>query len=845
MQPQHHPGTKDRTRHRIFRLGIQAKVILILSITLLVALTLSGWLALQSQKKDILQESNLRGAELAHFVANALTNDVVSYDYHAIELLLQETVKNKDIIYAKVLSPKGNIMAEVGKKSTDDAKVVTFTEDIRVDSEVVGKLFLGLSEERIAAATRQRGSKLIRQELVTILLIALVGFLTISYIIIRPITAISRAMGMANNAMEEDGEKLTDRSSELPHLHISGEVTDEAATPETNRDVLMNGTPVLVRDEIGDLARTFVRLQDRTNHAMNNLRKSETKNRSLVEAIPDIIFRLNRNGLCLDCKIPKDSQPGLVPENLAGKHIGETLPLEVSASILKYLDLALSTGKVQVFYYRQNVNDLDLSYEARINVSADNEAVVILRDMTQHRLMEEKIEFLAHYDSLTNLPNRTLFKQRADDAINHAKILNSSIAVMIMDLNNFKIINDTLGHSAGDLLLQEVSERLQRWMRTSDYISRQPIGDKNQPISRHGGDKFSILLTHIPSESKAGRAAQRVLEMLSAPFRISDKEIVVSASIGIAMYPADGADEETLLKNAEAAMYHAKSQGRANYRFYNQSMNAAYATRLAMENHLRKALELGELHLYYQPQIDIRSGRVIGMESLMRWNNPELGFVSPAEFIPLAEDTALIIPLGIWALHTACAQNAAWQRQGLPPMRVAVNVSGIQFRQPGLASTVRQALKKTGLDPKYLELELTEGVILRNDERVINTLKELKSLGVHLSIDDFGTGYSSLSYLKRFPIDTLKIDRSFVNGITTNDDEAAIVTAIIAMAHSLKLDVVAEGVETQAQLDFLSNGSCDLAQGYLFSPAVPAGKFPETLQCGEINSTRTPLVKTS
>jgi len=479
------------------------------------------------------------------------------------------------------------------------------------------------------------------------------------------------------------------------------------------------------------------------------------------------------------------------------------------------------------------VKELDLSYEARISPSADHEAVVILRDMSEHRRMEEKIEFLAHFDSLTHLPNRTLFEQRVETSIHLARNQNESLAILYMDINNFKIINDTLGHSAGDLLLQGVSERLQRVMRASDYISRQGgVENNRQTVSRHGGDKFCILLMHVHGEGKVIRAAQRILESLSAPFRIHDKEIVVSASIGIALHPTDGEEAEPLLNNAEAAMYHAKTQGRGNYRFYNQSMNAAYAKRLTMEHQLRKALEFGELFLYYQPQIDMRSGHVVGMESLMRWKNPELGFVPPDEFIPLAENTALIMPLGAWALQTACAQNVAWQRQGLPPMRVAVNLSGIQFRQPGLATTVRETLNKTGLHPKYLELELTEGVILRNDDQVMDTLQELKSMGVHLSIDDFGTGYSSLSYLKRFPIDTLKIDRSFVNNITTKKDEAAIASAIIAMAHSLKLNVVAEGIETKEQLELLRSESCDYAQGYLFSPAVPAEKFPDTLQCG-------------
>src|SRR3989344_801430 len=334
--------------------------------------------------------------------------------------------------------------------------------------------------------------------------------------------------------------------------------------------------------------------------------------------------------------------------------------------------------------------------------------------------MEEQIHFLAHYDSLTHLPNRRLFKQRLQEAIVQTRRDEHVVAVMIMDLDHFKVINDTLGHDIGDLLLQGVAERLQRCLRASDYIAR-VSADNATMVSRAGGDEFTILLTHLKDMGSVAQAARRVLETLTTPFRLHGTEISVNASLGIALYPNDGVDAEMLIKNSDAALAHAKNEGRNNYRFYTEDMNAAFSRRLTLENHLRKALERSELELHYQPQVELSSGRMVGVEALLRWRQPELGMVSPAEFIPLAEDTGLILPIGEWALRTACIQAAAWEKQGLP-LRVAVNLSGIQFRQPGLVNTVVEALRAARLAPDRLELELTEGILMRNNDEVMRTL---------------------------------------------------------------------------------------------------------------------------
>lgn len=797
------PGNREKPSwlRRILRLGIRQKVALVLVATLLISLTVSGWLAFQSQHHDIMQETHRHGVELTHVIARALANPVVGHDYHSIELILTEVMGNKDITYAKVLSPRGNVMAELGTTPANDQNMARFNEDIRLNGELVGQVILGLSLGRIGDSLRQQRTALIHREFVVIVLIVMAAFIAVSFLVLRPITAISRVMSAVRRDDDSPGEvPLADIYQELPSSQ---------------------------HDEIGDLARTFVRLQESTSGAMEKLRRSEQKHRALVEAMPDMMFRLSRDGRFLDCKPPRKTRDAFPGSSPCGRHVSEVLTADVATTLLDHLHNALATGQSGEFRYMQETGNGTRNYEARVTTSGEDEVLVIVRDVTEHREMEEQIHFLAHYDNLTHLPNRRLFKQRLQEAVVQTHRDEHAVAVMIIDLDHFKVINDTLGHDIGDLLLQGVAERLQRCLRANDYIARTDEAN-TALVSRAGGDEFALLLTDLADVGNAAQVARRVLETLKTPFRLRGNEINVNASLGIALYPNDGVDVEALIKNADAALAHAKNEGRNTYRFYTKDMNAAFSRRLALEGHLRKALERAELELHYQPLVNIATGRTVGVEALLRWRQPELGMVSPAEFIPLAEDTGLILPIGEWALRTACAQAAAWERQGLP-LRVAVNLSGVQFRQPGLTSTVVEALRAARLAPERLELELTEGILLRNSDEVMRTLAELKALGVHLSVDDFGTGYSSLSYLKRFAPHTLKIDRSFIRDVTERRDDAAIVTAILAMARSLKLQVVAEGVENAEQLAFLSAHGCDLAQGFFFSPAVPAEKLPSLL----------------
>ncbi|HET7776486.1 MAG TPA: EAL domain-containing protein, partial [Azospira sp.] len=440
--------------------------------------------------------------------------------------------------------------------------------------------------------------------------------------------------------------------------------------------------------------------------------------------------------------------------------------------------------------------------------------VAVFADISERKRHEERIRFLAEHDFLTGLPNRSLLHDRLEQAVVHGQRSGESLALLFLDLDRFKNINDSLGHHTGDALLQEVGRRIQTCVRGADTVSRP------------GGDEFVILLSSITSPQDAARVAEKLLSTLTRPYQLAGHELVITASIGIAVYPEDGEDFQTLLKNADAAMYYSKEAGRNSFHFFTQDMNARVFERLSLENSLRRALERQEFLLHYQPQVDLASGRVIGFEALIRWQHPELGLVPPLRFIPIAEDSGLIVPIGEWVLQEACRQNRAWQEQGMPAVPVAVNISVLQFRQPQFETTVAEALESSGLPPAFLELELTESMMLHQGEAAVGLLDRLKARGVQLSIDDFGTGYSSLAYLKRLPLDKLKIDQAFVRDIATDPDDAAITATIIQMAHNLGLAVIAEGVETEAELAFLQRHACGAGQGYHFARPMPAAEVP-------------------
>lgn len=443
---------------------------------------------------------------------------------------------------------------------------------------------------------------------------------------------------------------------------------------------------------------------------------------------------------------------------------------------------------------------------------------------------DEQVRFLAYHDSLTGLPNRAMFKEYLVRSIAHAKRNEELIAVLFLDVDNFKNINDTLGHYAGDILLQEVGERLATVLRGNDYIARGHGKDNpDKVLARLGGDEFIILLPDIRDSLAPGAVAQRIIEAFTPSINITEQECHVSASIGITVYPVDGNDADELIKNADIAMYHAKENGKNAYQYFENSMNIAAIERVKLEGRLRSALGQGHLVLHYQPQVDSISSEIVGLEALLRWRDPEDGLISPGEFIPLAETSGLILPIGEWVLQEACRQARAWQNAGYPLHQISVNVSSVQFARQDVASIVREALIKSRLDPRCLEIEITESTIMSDPDNTVRMLEDIKSLGVSIALDDFGTGYSSLSYLRRFPIDTLKIDRSFVLEIDKKQADAEIVGAITAMAHTLHLRVVVEGIETEGQLGVVVERQCDVIQGFLFSRPLPADEVVHLL----------------
>lgn len=437
---------------------------------------------------------------------------------------------------------------------------------------------------------------------------------------------------------------------------------------------------------------------------------------------------------------------------------------------------------------------------------------------------DSQIDHIAHYDTLTNLPNRLLFLDRLDQELTRAHRDKSMVAVMSINLDRFKKVNDSFGYQVGDQLLQAVAERLTSHLRACDTVAR------------IAGDEFSLVLTDVKATHAAGEVAQKILDSFThTPFMAGDNEIFVTLSIGISIYPVDGVNTTTLLMNADAALHQAKDEGRNNFQYYAGQMNATAWQRLKLETELRHALVRDEFVLHYQPKVDLESGKIVGMEALLRWQSPERGLVAPGEFIPLLEETGLILPVGEWVLRAACKQARAWQSAGIPDVHIAVNLSTLQFKQPEFASLVLGILNENGLDPALgtIELELTESLLMSNAAGAVETLVNLHEAGIRFSIDDFGTGYSSLSYLKRFPISSLKIDQSFVRDLSTNHGDAAIVAAIIALGHSLGLNVIAEGVETASQLAQLRKKGCNEIQGFLFSRPVPAAEMTKLLQSGE------------
>jgi diguanylate cyclase (GGDEF)-like protein/PAS domain S-box-containing protein len=564
-------------------------------------------------------------------------------------------------------------------------------------------------------------------------------------------------------------------------------------------------------------------------HDVTARKRAEAQMRQLSSALEqtaDTVTITDRNGLIEYVNPAFTATTGFRIDEAIGKRPSLVKSGKQGSEFYRHLWQTILRGEVfsEVFVNRNK--DGALYYEEKTITPLKNAAgeithfVATGRDITERMQTQERLQFLAHHDPLTELPNRALFLDRLKQSLARARWHERLVAVLFLDLDRFKTINDTLGHDAGDRLLQELATRLNGVLRDGDTVAR------------FGGDEFVLLLSDIAVSSDIGMIAQKVLDTLRPPFTVGENVLHVSASLGISLYPGDGEDSATLLKNADTAMYRAKDLGRNNYQFYSAEMSARAFERLTLENSLRHALERREFMLYYQPQVDVSSGRITGVEALLRWRHPDFGLVSPSDFVPLLEDTGLIGAVGDWVIESACAQLAAWHRQGRNRLRMAVNLSTRQLNDPNLARRIEHILKNHEIDAACLELELTESALVHPGVAGIELLDSLERLGVRLAIDDFGTGYSSLGYLRRLPIRTLKIDRSFVRDIPHDADDVAITRAIVTLGQSLRLALVAEGVETEAQRDFLRTLGCEVLQGFLFSRPLPAEELEPLLVTG-------------
>ncbi len=622
---------------------------------------------------------------------------------------------------------------------------------------------------------------------------------------------------------------ITDQQLDPCVIVVSGDVSIDSAISALRRgacDFLRK--PYEPDEMLLKVENTLIKRRlEKENKAMNRqLGESERWYRYMVNSSPDIIYTLDANGRFTFLNDRVEPLLGYRKESLIGQHYSTLIYLEDLESACYILnekrvgDRASRNMELRVRHNTESklltleFSSFGMYEESRTDQPARHVGTYgVAKDVTERKKAEQIISYQAYHDQLTGLANRVLFKDHLDLAIAQAKRNKKMLAVMFLDMDRFKVVNDTLGHVIGDSLLKKVASRLKSCLREGDTLARQ------------GGDEFTLLLPQIDDREDAIRTAEKMIKSFDVPFQIDGHELYVSISIGIALYPADGESIDALIKNADIAMYDSKAKGRNRFQIYSGKMNVSFAEKLSIEMQMRKAIDRQEFRVFYQPQISVSTGRISGMEALVRWSSPLHGSLSPLEFIPLAEETGLILSIGEFVLKSACKQAVQWKNSGLPPLRMAVNISSHQIEQDGFCDYISQLLQECQMDGSMLELEVTEGALLNDGEHIIAKLKMLASMGIKIALDDFGTGYSSLSYLQKFPIDTIKIDQSFVRGLPGDPNNVSIVTAICAMAQGLKMNLIAEGVETTEQLRFLHSLNCNEAQGFLFSKALPGNEI--------------------
>lgn len=790
------------------KLNLRGKLFLIVSLGLLIVFSIFGTFRIYQARSAVKDEISRSGTERSTLIAEAVANMIIAYDYSNLESLAERIVQMEDVEQINVKNRDGKVM--VSRNSADfnpDRHRLAFTSPVVFSGQTIGEVEILLSMERLEnAASAVYRNIIIIFSLFAIMFGTLI-YATVSAFVVKPLTRLSNAADQL--ALGDFSAQLPpDSGDELGHM-----VRAFSAMRESRKQVEV---------ELNNLNTS---LESIVTARIAELRDSEAYVHAVLANINEGIIVIGEGGVIISFNTAAEKIFGYRGEEILNHNFSELVSSENIEQSGKYYKYSEEQQDAPAFGVTKEVVGIRKDFSAfplelktsQLRIQNRILYITTARDISDRKDAEQRIRYMASHDALTSLPNRTLLQDRIQQTLVHNKRRQLKAAVLFIDLDKFKIINDTLGHDIGDGLLKEAASRLQAEVRSEDTVARQ------------GGDEFIILLSNISQPDDAGVIAQKLQHTLTRPFNIKGKELHIGASIGIAIYPDDGETMDLLLKNSDIAMYHAKESGRGNFQFFSDKMNAQAAEKQALNSDLRHAVERNELFLVYQPVVDMLSGEINGMEVLIRWQHPKLGLISPVKFIPLAEESGLILIIGEWVLRAACRQLTEWRNHGYEVPRLAINLSAKQFRQKSLAETIAFILDETGVKPGSIGIEITESMLVHNIDEVVDTLLKLSNMGLEISIDDFGTGYSSLSYLKRFPIDKLKIDKTFVDDIATHADDAAIVKAIIAMAHGLQMKVVTEGVETQAQLDFLRMHGCEQYQGYLFCKPLPAAEIVSRL----------------
>lgn len=789
--------------------GLQSRLAIALSIPLLIAAVAQTHLSIRSNAIIAQQQIDQEIRQLLPLLAPQVAEQVITGDYATLRQLLKAQVDHRHVLKRIAWTDlDGRLLAVEGEAKEAVAPrwfsaylgIVPETESQRI---VLGGVDYGELSINVTHVPMENVLWAQSMQQIWQLTIAIVLAIVIVTVITRASLAVVR--NLADNAQ---------RFSQGDH---------DVSIPE-------RGSP-----ELRSAARAFNEMAARIGHLVSTLALSQNETREqlhftqeLIEALPIPIYFKDRDGRYLGVNRAWESFFSIGRGQVLGRTVHDVYTRELDFADYQHAKDALLWVRPGCQAYDAIITPSDKKLHNVVFYQAtytDTEGKVLgligtIVDITESKAAEEKLTRLAYYDLLTGLPNRLLLMERLKQALAEAKRSNHKVAILYIDLDRFKYINDSLGHDIGDKFLYLVAQRLVAQARPDDVVSR------------FGGDEFALLIKGVEHLDDLSDLAQRIVDSLTQPIHVKEHELFAAPSIGVTLYPEDASDAESLIKNADIAMYHAKSQGGSTFRSYIPEMNVRSSRHLAIEMGLRHALDRNEISLVFQPQVDLATGRVAGAEALLRWISPDIGEVPPSEFIPLAEESGLILRMGEWALHKACAQIRAWHGEGFADLRIAVNLSSRQIQHGCILTQVREALTEAGLDGRYLELEMTESILIAENDSTHDAFNKLHNLGVRFSIDDFGTGYSSLSYLKSFPINAVKIDRMFLHGVPGNPDSSAIVAAIIAMARSLGIGVTGEGVETKEQLDFLRRHGCDSMQGYYFSKPIPADEFTALLHEG-------------